>query len=283
MQKGQRFSQLYLDKGRPVNDSERMRKRIGVYYYQNLNSDTSKLVSLIEMETGAEIPRGMTYYSMKDFFMENKIRDVLDSITIIYKYLKAERSKCFNKAEQWKDFISRVFKEENVGYQLDEECGVHFFIDEEFERNKSAVIAGLSESKQQAVLEAFEKSYSFLDQKIRDTASSIKSIFEAVEILYKHVVHAEGKDRLNSSGVRDKLKPLLLETLKDNSVAQTACGHMLDSLSNWIEAGHIYRHGQKTDIPLPPPLEFAVLYISQGAAYIRYLLPLAPTNENQQG
>jgi len=36
MQKGQRFSQLYLDKGRPVNDSERMRNRISAYYVQNL-------------------------------------------------------------------------------------------------------------------------------------------------------------------------------------------------------------------------------------------------------
>lgn len=278
MQKGQRFSQLYLDKGRPVKDSERMRNRISAYYVQNLYKFNDEIAALIKTKTGAVVPCN---FGVQEFFMKNEIRDVLDSITVIYKYCAENNNLLI--ANEWKNFVSNVFKEGNVEYRLDEECGVHFFIDEEFERNKSAVIACLSESNQQAVLEAFKKSYSFLDEKIPDTASSIKLIFEAIEILYKHIVNATGKDRLNSSGVRDKLKPLLLETLKDNSVAQTACGHMLDSLSDWIEAGHMYRHGQKNKEPLPPPLDFAVLYISQGAGYIRYLLPLAITNENKQG
>ncbi len=278
MQKGQRFSQLYLDKGRPVNDNERMRNRISAYYVQNLYKFNDEIAALIKTKTGAVVPCNI---GVQEFFMKNQIRDVLDSITLIYKYC-AENNNLL-VANEWKNFVSNVFEEENVGYRLDEKCGVHFFIDEEFERNKSAVIACLSESNQPAVLEAFKKSYSFLDQIAPDTASSIRLIFEATEILYKHIVNAEGNDRLNSSGVKNKLKPLLLATIKDNSVAQTACGHMLDSLSGWIEAGHMYRHGQKNKEPLSPPLDFAVLYISQGAAYIRYLLPLAIINENKQG
>ena len=278
MQKGQRFSQLYLDKGRPVNDSERMRNRISAYYVQNLYKFNDEIAALIKSGTGAVVPCNI---GVQEFFTKNEIRDVLDSITIIYKYCAENNN--LNIANEWKNFVSHVFKEENVGYRLDEECGVHFFIDEEFERNKSAVIACLSESNQPAVLEAFKKSYSFLDQNTPDTASSIRSIFEATEILYKHIVNAEGKDRLNSSGVQDKLKPLVQDTLKSNSIAQDACNYMLNSLRNWIEAGHMYRHGQRIEEPLPPPLEFTVLYISQGASYIRYLLPFVPTNENQQG
>ena len=57
MQKGQRFSQLYLDKGRPVNDSERMRNRISAYYVQNLYKfNNDEIAALIKSGTGAVVP-----------------------------------------------------------------------------------------------------------------------------------------------------------------------------------------------------------------------------------
>lgn len=270
MNEGMRFSQLYLDKGNPVNDSRRMRNRISAMYYDLLSNDSYKIVQLIHIETGAKVPVGVESYNLTYFFENCEIRDLLDSITLISKYLL--RTNQQNKAVQWMQFISRIFKEENVGYQLDNKGGVHFFIDEEFERNRSAIIAGLS--SQPAVKDAVEKSYSFLDQDIPDTASSIRSIFEALEILYKHIVKAEGKDRLNSTGVLNKLKPLLQQELVQNQITSKANDHMLDSLCDWIEAGHMYRHGQKLQEPSPPPLNYAVLFISQGASYIRYLLPL---------
>jgi hypothetical protein len=61
----------------------------------------------------------------------------------------------------------------------------------------------------------------------------------------------------------------------ENQIASKAAEYLLDSLCDWIDAGHIYRHGQKVQEPLPPPIDLAVIFISQGASYIRYLLPLA--------
>ena len=272
MIEGKRFSQVYIDKGTSVSDSVRMRNRISAVYWDLLHSDSSDIVELIHRETGAKVPFLGNAFILTQFFEKCEIRDLLDSITIIFQYFFVSRGNP-TKAKQWHQFVSRVFKEENVGYRLDEKGGVHFYIDEEFERNRSTLITVLT--SQPAVKEAVERAYSFLDQDPPDTASAVRSIFEALEILYKHIVKAEGKDRLNSTGVQKKLKPILQQSLVNNQVASKAVDHLMDGLCDWIDAGHMYRHGQKLEEPSPPPLDYAVLFISQGSSYLRYLLPLA--------
>lgn len=271
MTEGFRFSQVYLDKGTPVNDSKRMRNRVSAIYWDILSDDKSNLVSLIHKETGAKVPFVTTTYSLTQFFEKCEIRDFLDSITIIYNYYAKSRKLYI--AKQWHDFVSRVFKEENVGYFIDDKGGVHFYIDEEFERNRASVVTGLA--SQPAVSNLFTKAYSFLDSNPPDTSSAVKAIFESIEVLYKHIVDAEGKDRLNSHGIQKKIKPLFQALHKDNPIEAKALDHLMDGLCDWVDAGHMYRHGQKTEQPAPPSLDFSVLYISQGASYLRCLLSLA--------
>ena len=270
MKEGVRFSQVYLDRSTPVNDSVRMRNRISAIYWDMLSNDKNDLISLIQKETGAKVPFTGASFSISNFFETAEIRDLLDSITIIYNYyVKSQRY----KAIQWHTFISRVLREENVGYRLDGSGGVHFFVDEEFDRNRVSLIFGLT--SQPAVSELFSKAYSFLDASPPDTSSAVKAIFEAIEVLYKHLVDAGGKDILNSYGIQNKIKPLFQQAHNENPIEAKALDHMMDSLCDWIDAGHMYRHGQKVEEPAPPTLEFAVLYLSQGASYLRLLLALA--------
>lgn len=272
MQEGSRFSFLYLERGKPANDSDRFRTRLAVYFKESLNEYRNNIAPILGIELGVEVPYRTGYYDIPAFFKKAQIRDVLDSITVIFQYFIYKTEK--TRGQSWLNFVARVMREENIGYRIDSKGGVHFFIDEEFERSRAAVIAGLSSVNHLAVLDAFEKSYGFLDQDVPDTANAITSIFEAVEILYKHIVQAGDKDRLNGYGVQSRLKPLLQKCYSDDTVVTTACNHILDGLCDWIEAGHMYRHGQRIEEPSSPPLDFAVLYLSQGASYIRFLLPL---------
>lgn len=269
---GNRFSQVYLKQDTPVVDSQRMRNRLSACYWDLLSSDSSDLVKMIHLETGAKVPFVVSSYSLTEFFETCETRDILDSITIIFRYYHAGRLNS-HKATQWHSFVSRVFREENLGYRLDALGGVHFFHDEEFERNRVATVAGLATLP--SVREAFEKSHVFLDQDTPDTASAVRAVFESIEILYKHLIKAEGKDRLNSHGVQKILKPKVQEKLAEKSVELKATEHMLDGFCDWIDAGHMYRHGQKTEATEPPSIDFAVMFISQGASYLRFLLQLA--------
>lgn len=269
MIEGKRFSQVYLELGVPVNDSSRMRNRISSFYWDLLHSDSHGLIKRIHQETGAKVPFVVGSHSLSKFLEECEIRDLLDSITLIFQYYQIGTVNRY-KASKWHQFVSRVFREENLGYRLDNQGGVHFFFDEEFERNRISTIAGLS--SQPAVKEIFIKSYSYLDQDKPDASSAIRAIFESIEILYKHIIDAKGKERLNSYGVQNNLKPIFQANLIEKPVELKATEHILDGLCDWIDAGHMYRHGQKLEQTEEPSIQYTVLFISQGASYLRFLL-----------
>jgi hypothetical protein len=272
MEKGKKFSQVYLEKGSPLSDSQRMRNRLGAYCWDFSQAESKDLVRKIHIETGAKIPFSHGSFILSQFFEKCEIRDLLDSITILFKHYHFGSINVY-KAPIWHNFVCRVFKEEGAGYRLDELGGVHFYQDEEFERNRVSTISGLA--NQPAVQMAFKKAYSFLDTTSPDTASAIRSVFESLEIMYKHLIKAEGKERLNSFGVQKHLKGIVQSLLSNKPVELKASEHILDGFCDWIDAGHMYRHGQKTETTEEPSIEFSVLYISQGAGYLRFLLTLS--------
>jgi hypothetical protein len=46
---------------------------------------------------------------------------------------------------------------------------------------------------------------------------------------------------------------------------------LVQSLKEWIEACHMYRHAQRDEEPVQPSLDFAIALISSGASYLRWL------------
>jgi hypothetical protein len=268
MTNGQRYSQIYLKEEIPQEDSMRMRNRIATYFEAHLIQPNEQIARAVRMTTGAVVHR---YFPT--FIRESELRDFLDTITIIFNFLTSpDMFRSDFRAANWHTFVSTVFTEEHLSYRLDKEGVVHYHPDEEYERSRMATVAGLA--SQPAVLEAFEKSYSFLDLEAPDTSSSIRAIFESLEILYKHITNSEGRERLNSHGIQSKIKPLIQNGLSENPTELKATDHMLDGVCDWIEAGHMYRHGQKVDETEAPSLEYTIMYISQGASYLRFLAPL---------
>lgn len=253
-----------------LRDSIRFRKRLGWYYWENLSDYSSKIATEIHREIGIDVPYKFTSYSIPELFETAELRDLLDSITVIYKLLV---SKSTYIAKEWLVFVQRAMQEENLGYRLDGKGGVHYHVDLEFEVNRALTLKCLGDKRFAAVVETFEDSYKKLDSSPPDTKGAIRSIFESVEILYKLIIDAQGKDRLNTAGIQNNIKPLLSKLYKDDTVIICA-EHIMDSLCDWIDAGHMYRHGQKVEELVPPPIDVAVNIISMGATYIRWLVSL---------
>jgi len=267
---GQRFSQVYLQKDKNLKDSKRFRKRLGYYYSYDFSHST--LPRALQKELAVDNNLILTISDVEQFIQNAAINDVLDMITILYKLHKDTGAS--NEAKQWINIVERVFKEEGLGYRVDSEGGVHFFTDEEFESNRLTTIATLGNKKYNAVKSAFEASYHELDSDPPDTKNAIRMVFEATEILYKLLVNAEGKDRLNSHGVKNKLIPIAEKIYSNDKTELVAAKHLLDGLCDWIDACHMYRHGQKEEELTAPPVDFAVNIISIGASYIRLLTQL---------
>lgn len=265
--KGELFSRIYIERGEPQRDSKRFRNRLGKRIESIFAGySTESISNFIEYETGAHIEDELI-----DFFNSADLRDVLDSITLIWKYIKRVESS-FVPASKWHVFVSRVLKEENLGYMLDEKCGVHYFVDEEFERNRIAVLACLQDTRYAAVAEAFERAHESLGPSDIDTKGAIRAVFDALEISYKLIVPPKEKDRLNSSGVRNKLIPMAQKIYNSDITASKTSVNLLSGFCDWIDAAHMYRHSQRSEEPVAPPMEIAILMVSSGASYLRWLV-----------
>jgi len=162
MKEGERFSLVYLDRSTPLKDSERFRNRLASYYNENLYEFyDDETIRIIKRETGAELPYMQAYgYSLEDFFQKNELRDVLDSITLIFQILSNRGT---TDATNWLSFVGRALSEESMGYRLDAKGGVHYHVDEEFERNRFSTLSFLENPKYKGTRAAYEDAYRYMD------------------------------------------------------------------------------------------------------------------------
>jgi hypothetical protein len=271
MNKGQRFSLLYLDRSEPVRDSKRFRNRLDAFYWEKLHKDHKNAIkAILQKEAGIEIPYLQNFgFNLSDVFKKNELRDVLDSITLVYRAVN--KNGWPQLSNEWKSFVARCLKEENVGYQLDAECGVHYFVDEEFERNRFSTLSALNAPELQGVKAAYEDAYRHLDDTPPDTKASARSIFEAIEILVKQLVKTKN---LNKWVLENTLKSMALEILAGDETERTVLSEMFDGFGRWVDGMHNYRHGQPEHEPVAPSEELAIYMLSSGSSFIRLLLEI---------
>jgi len=281
-QKGKRFSLVYLERGVPARDNERFRNRLAAYYLEHFSERYQEPIRrALQREAGIDVPAYAYGYMVDKVFKNGDVRDVLDAITIIYQELINHGQR--GLASGWKSFVSKALREENVGYALDDYGGAHYFIDEEFERNRASTLAVLEQPQYGGVRGAVEDAYRHLDATPADTKASVRSIFEALEILAKGMVETKN---LNKWIVENTLKERCLGLYQDDAVAAKVIAGMFDSLAPWVDAIHNYRHGQPGEEPVAPDEALCVHILSTGSSYIRWLVGhadrLAQENNKEQ-
>ncbi len=271
MSQGQRFSLLYLDRNEPVRDSQRFRNRLVAFYWEKLDKEhKTDIQNILKIEAGIEIPYvARVGFMSSEVLKKNEIRDVLDSITLIYQCLY--KKKFSRLAIEWKEFVDRCLKEENVGYQLDAKCGVHYFVDEEFERNRFSTLIALNDPELLGIKSAYEDAYRHLDNSPPDTKASARSIFEAIEILVKQLVQTSN---LNKWVLENSLKEIALDKLARDETERNVISKMFDGIGLWIDGMHNYRHGQPEHQPVAPSEELTVYMLSSGSSFLRLLLEI---------
>ncbi|WP_454441795.1 hypothetical protein [Vibrio bathopelagicus] len=265
---GQRFSMVYLNRDEPARDNTRFRNRLKAFYWDELHLHfDSGIKSRLQKEAGIEIPFIGSSFCVPEVFSKNDIRDVLDSITLIYQSLRAQNTP--KRADNWKTFVGRALREENVGYQLDEQCGVHYFVDEEFERNRASTLIALNNPDHLGVKAAYEDAYRHMDSTPPDTKASARSIFEAIEIITKLLVKT---NNLNKYILENDLQNLALKALAPDDTQKEVISGMFNGMGLWVNAMHKYRHGQAKEEAVAPSEELAVYMLSTGSAFLRLLL-----------
>jgi hypothetical protein len=205
---GKRFAHVYIPRGEPEQDSERMRRRLAALIVDF--RDMEGFSHFLPGELGVDVPYlgGGSLPDWKMFFGKCELRDLLCSVTLAYGYLTKTRKVQYepNSGERWRREVQRIFEEENVHYRVDERGGVHFHLDAQFAGDRAATIAALQDSRYRATLTYFEDGMAALAKAPPDSKGAIRSTFFAAEELFKLMF--ANAPRLTAQEA-SKLEPLL--------------------------------------------------------------------------
>lgn len=261
-----RFSQLYCVAGLPSDDSMRMRRRISrVFLGEKLYEVVDR--ADIERVTGCKIPRHAYGTDWDKFFELAELRDLLDSITVIATKL-SQKGRNFKR---WTTEIEQIFREENVSYTLNDTGEVHFAQDVEFQRNRMSTIAALGAPRYRAALDHFSAAQQALNFTPPRTREAIRQTYEAIETVFRLILPEVGL--LGPSEVEKKLTPRVLGSLKLGTERDCLKANV-SAFKHWVIGAQGYRHGQGTEEPDNPSQSTAVLCVSSGATYLRWLVEI---------
>lgn len=281
---GELFSRAYLEAGEPTLDSPALRRRIAAYVTHDLFKDHWDLSVYLKKEAGESAPvwsaQNSLYHKFDEYLLSLQREQFLNMITHIWRFLNEKYKEYIQSdkgkwdirsipAESWKAFVERVLREENVGYVLDDRCGVRFRVDRQFDLQRDAVLSCLATPRFAAALSAFTDAHRYFSSTPQDLKAALRALFESVEIVAKQLYRA---DRLTSKLVSTAIKPRILGGYLDDPVAQRAIGRVIDGFADWVDGMHHYRHGQGQEEPVVPPLSFATYAMSSGAAFTRWLV-----------
>ncbi|TWA26388.1 hypothetical protein FB004_103494 [Sinorhizobium medicae] len=261
MPTGVRFSNVYMVPPNLLQDSIRMKRRLGILIFQFAGNVRERL----NAELGTALPAAAsgTADYWPAYFSKLELKDALDAITVSIQKVRSEH---------WSDFldeVARIFNEEHVGYRVDAKGGVHFRVDTEFERVRTSAVGSISGSRYDSVRDQFDRAYKALDGVPPDGKLAVRCAFFALEALFRLIF--PNAHQLSANEVGKNLKPLVDRTLANEKPALQVASKQLEAFKDWIDGAHFYRHEPGTEEPAQPPLDMAVLIVSQAGAYLRWL------------
>lgn len=266
--KGHLFSRLYIGKGDPETDSPRFRRRlaamIGAY-----DIGYSDFAALIKRNLGVEIRYG-GIHRFSDWFESCELRDLLDSITLVARMLRPNHAR---KANSWIQEISLALREENLAFVVDQDGGIHPYVDATFQENRIAAVRGLSFPRYRAALAAYERAFAALNGVNPDYKTAIRDVFESVEVVFK-LMFDNSAARLGERELRIHLKPKIDALYSTDKVALSSTNKLLNSLCEWCNSCHFYRHGHGTEEQIQPPIDVAVALIDAASGHLRWLISM---------
>jgi len=174
-------------------------------------------------------------------------------------------------AAEFIDETNRIMSEEGLGYRMTERGGVRRVVDDQFEHIRRSAIAALDGDRYNNALTCFEEAHRHLAGTTLHRKASIRSIFECVEVLFRLLV---GGQKLEARKVRADLLPLLKQHFATDKPSEIAIEKMAESLANWVDALHFYRHGQAQQEPVEPSDALCVFALTSGGGWARWLADL---------
>lgn len=265
------FIRNYIRPETPLRESERARLRIAKLFLNTASTsgfNAHDFAGVVEEELGINYPKGISgHFSHERFWTKADIADILSAITIWFHTT--------HKPGEFLKEVRRIFREEHLGYRIDDKGGVHFVVDEEFERTVAAAVAGLGAPRFAAALHALHEAMAHLGTTRQSGKGLIRGVFEAVESAFLAVIGDPKVNRLNGEVLDKHLKPLLLARYSGHGDAEDLADRFMDHFKAWVKSAHPFRHGTPLEQIHEAPLDLAIMSATQGIGYLRFLASLS--------
>ncbi|RWN27856.1 MAG: hypothetical protein EOR97_25130 [Mesorhizobium sp.] len=255
------FRRNYVREPVLLADSVRARRRLARWFWATKVGDRNAFAVRMERLFGIDYPTGFEGYVHDDFWRDEDITDVLSGITL---WLQMSHLRADALAE-----VRAILTEEALRYRIDAKGGVHFFIDEEFERSIQSTVAGLGSPRFIAANHALENALSNLDVAKQSGKGLISGTFEAVESAFLTIISPTSHDRINLKAIDDHLKPKLLNHFSGYPEANDKVDRLLETFKAWVKSAHPFRHGAGFDQIHEAPLDLAIASAAQGLSFLR--------------
>lgn len=278
---GKRYSLVHLAREEHSTDSKTARFRIAKLCERHFPKPTYNrgystpdynrgAIDAIEAEVGVrfatEAVSGQYIERWDWYFSKISVTEMLDTITVL-------SNEIFNKyrdsdAKRFISEIHRILTEENLAFRIDELGSLHPLIDAAFSSNQEAAINALNGPRYTATAALIKEiDRSLLKQPI-DYKAAIRAIFGANENLFKLM---SGKIRLDSRSADEFLSKSVEKFCAGDETQASVARKMIEGFKSWINAAHYYRHEEGVQEPSEPNPDLAIMMISQGIAFLRWL------------
>lgn len=270
---GQLYSRAYLQPTETVRDGARMRMRVWRAIEQHIprNRRDTDFGAAVEGELGIEIVSSAAYnppYVSWERLVrqELSVSDLLNVLTMLWRNVD---DRC---GYNFRNNITRIFAEEAIGFSIDEEMGFHPAFDEEFERSRSSIVRILNGEEFRHEADFVALSEKALLANPLDGRTAIQAVYDAVENLFKRIT---GKQNITNGHVRQELAAVALQGIPEDGKSNVAVNKILNGFEDWAAACHVYRHAPGTAETAQPNEAIAILMVSQGYGFVRWLAELS--------
>lgn len=262
------FIYRYMDRSTLRRDSPRFRIRVSAAF-PRADDLQSKVWHRLRADAGIEVATVQWGVLWDSFFEQAPIEEVLTSITLTYLVL---RGNGVRQSGEYLQAITNALSDEHMGFRIDTHGVIHFAVDEVFEGERVAALAGLDNPVLEAARQAYERVFRHLDHHPPDTLSAVRSMFEAVEIVARQLCPPHRN--LHANLCRTELRQRCLAVIGGDAIETQVWEEMFKGMVEWVSAIHHYRHGQP-EATSPPTTALAVYVVSSGTAYLRLLVEVA--------
>ncbi len=179
-----------------------------------------------------------------------QVRDVLDAVTIFGLLVHPP------KDHMWIAFCQRAMREEGMKYEVRDDGSVAYFIAPEFQGAADDAVAALNGVKFAGASAGIANAVRELNRLDGSPKAAIRETYTAVETAFKVALTTNAT--LGEREIAATLGPAVDRLFSSaDPVARGAAAGVMQSMKDWVNAVHKYRHGH--DHPEPVELGVEVL------------------------